>query len=80
MPSPWHKTRENTTQPCRRDCPERAWDCKLTCPKWAAYEAYKQDLYAKRLEVSQSYDYTSHMARQISKRRVIDYKQGRNYR
>ena len=67
-------------QPCDRNCADRTWDCKLTCPRWAEYEAYKQDLYAKRLEVSQSYDYTSPMARQVAKRRVIDYKQGRNYR
>ena len=66
--------------PCDRNCSDRTWDCKLTCPKWAEYEAKKQEEYAKRLEVSQCYDYTSHMARQIAKRRVTDYKQGRNYR
>lgn len=67
-------------QPCHRDCPERTWDCKLTCPRWAEYEAWKQEEYARRLTTIQSYDYTSHMARQVAKRRVIDYKQGRNYR
>ena len=67
-------------QPCHRDCPERTWDCKRTCPKWAKYEAWKQEIYAIRLAKQQTYDYTSHMARQVAKRRVTDYKQGRNYR
>lgn len=67
-------------QPCHKDCPERTWDRKLTCPKWAEYEAKKQEIYAIRLAKQQTYDYTSPMARQVAKRRVIDYKQGRNYR
>lgn len=66
--------------PCDRNCSDRTWDCKLTCPKWAEYEAWKQEEYARRLTTSQTYDYTSPMARQVAKRRVTDYKQGRNYR
>lgn len=67
-------------QPCHKDCPERTWDCKLTCPKWAKYEAWKQEEYARRQEELQGKDYVSIRATQIVRRRVIDYKQGRNYR
>ncbi len=67
-------------QPCHKDCPERTWDCKLTCPKWAEYEAWKQEEYARRQEELQGKDYVSIRATQIVRRRVIDYKQGRNYR
>ena len=51
--------------------------CRPDCPKWAAYEAKKQEIYAERLETQRSYDYTSHMAVRVNKRRVTDYKQGR---
>ena len=66
--------------PCDRNCADRTWDCKLTCPKWAAYEAWKQEEYARRQEELQGKDYVSIRATQIVRRRVTDYKQGRNYR
>lgn len=67
-------------QPCAKDCPDRAWDCKITCPKWAEYEAEKQEIYAARLEIQRSYDYTSPMATRIVRKKVTDCKQGRGYR
>ena len=63
--------------PCQPDCPERTWECKRTCPKWAKYEAKKQEIYAERLETQQAYDYTSPMFMRVQRRRVTDYKQGR---
>ena len=28
--------------PCTPECAERTWDCRLHCPKWAAYSAIKE--------------------------------------
>ena len=77
MSTPWRINHVMDYQPCRPDCPDRTWECKRTCPKWLAYEAHKQEVYAKRLEIHLAYDYTSHMAVRVNKRRVTDYKQGR---
>lgn len=37
-------------QPCRQDCPDRSMECRLTCEKWKAFEAYKKKVYAARAE------------------------------
>lgn len=35
-------------QPCEKDCPDRSATCHSTCPKWAAWERYKEQDYARR--------------------------------
>lgn len=80
MSTPWRTPNAIKGQPCKRDCPDRTWDCKISCPKWAEYEAKKQEIYEKRLEILRGCDYTSQMAMQIVRRKVIDSKQGRGYR
>ena len=34
--------------PCTRDCPDRAAECKKTCEAWIEYETIKKADYAKR--------------------------------
>lgn len=29
--------------PCPQHCASRSWDCKHTCPEWAAYEKAKKE-------------------------------------
>lgn len=28
--------------PCKKDCPERTGECKITCKRWQKYEQEKQ--------------------------------------
>ena len=35
--------------PCLKDCPDRTAECKRDCPRWAKYEAAKQEEYKERL-------------------------------
>lgn len=35
-------------QPCKQDCPERSADCHIHCERWAEWERYKKQEYARR--------------------------------
>lgn len=35
-------------QPCVRGCPDRKAGCAVTCEKWAAYLAARNEIYEKR--------------------------------
>ena len=57
-------------QPCDKHCPNRTGECKLTCEKWARYEAeYKTYDREHREELEKEQQLCLYKARFIKKQR-----------
>ena len=54
--------------PCGKVCPDRTAECKLTCERWAEFEAWKFEEEKRKKKIyEEAADYFAHVSEQVRK-------------
>lgn len=67
----------NGKSPCGKECEERRVGCHASCPKWAAWEVERAQIYAARLMQTQTRGVRSETFERAIREKVRQQKRGR---